>query len=55
MARYTVTMQVEYEVEADSLAEAYTIVNDGTEFPLLPHTEGNYCDNARISRITEVK
>ena len=55
MARYKVTMQVDYEVEADSIEYAYQLVSEGTEFPLCPYNDDNYCDSSEITSIRVVR
>jgi hypothetical protein len=48
MTKYTVTVEVDYIVEAISLSEAYDIVSSHTEHPLIGQGEGSYCDDDRI-------
>lgn len=55
MARYKVTVLVEYEVEAEAVDYAYTIVNEGAEFPLTPFSEDNYCDGSKIISVEEIQ
>lgn len=48
MAKYRVTLEVDYVVEAISLSEALTIAYENSEHPLIGGGEGSYCDDTRL-------
>lgn len=53
MSTYQVHWHVIYTVDASSPEEASTIVEAGTEFPLMPFTETNYCISDSLIKVTE--
>jgi len=55
MPRYKVYVHVEYEVEAESLDRAYTVVNEGAEFPLTPFSDDNYCNWSEVYKVEKIK
>lgn len=55
MAKYVVTMQVEYVVEADCEDCACERVAEGAEYPLVPHVEGDYCLRDIVQEVRRYK
>ena len=48
MTKYTVTVEVDYVVEATSLQEAMDLVSENSEHPLVGGGENSYCDDVRV-------
>ena len=54
MNRYEVEVKVTYRITAPSYSEAYRIINQGAEFPVVPWDDENYASDITIARITEL-
>ena len=50
MNSYSVTVEVDYVIQATSLSEALAIASEHSEHPLvdLKGSEGSYCDDVRV-------
>ena len=54
MNRYEVKVEVTYRVTANSIQDAYRIINDGAEYPVVPWDDDTYVSNTAIKHITEL-
>ena len=52
--RYAVEVKVTYHVSAASMDEAYRIINEGTEFPVVPWDDETYCSATAITSVREL-
>lgn len=52
--RYEVKVEVTYRINAESIQDAYRVINDGAEFPIVPWDDDNYVDNVAIKHISEL-
>jgi len=48
MREYKVTLEVDYVIKAESLAEAMKIAGEQSEHPLVGGFDVGYCDDTRV-------
>lgn len=54
MNRYQVEVKVTYNVTAKSMEDAYRIINNGAEFPVVPWDDETYCSDVSITSVKEL-
>jgi hypothetical protein len=54
MNRYKVAVLVEYHVTAKDTDDAWSKIEDGAEFPVMPFDDETYCDKVQIVGVFEL-
>ena len=54
MNRYEVHTHVVYMVDAVSATEAYSKIEEGAEFPVVPYDDNTYCNKITITDVVQV-
>jgi hypothetical protein len=54
MNRYTVEVKVTYNVTAKSISDAYRVIHEGAEFPVVPWDDETYCSEVSIVSVKEL-
>lgn len=52
--RYSVEVKVIYHVSANSIEDAYRIIEQGAEYPVVPYDDETYCSETAIRSIREL-
>lgn len=54
MSRYEVHVSLVYKVDANSPEDAYRVINEGAEFPVVPYNDNTYCDQITITNVKQL-
>jgi hypothetical protein len=54
MSRYKVEVKATYHVTAKSISDAYRVIHEGAEFPVVPWDDETYCDEVSIVSVKEL-